>query len=534
MRRSSKPEIAPDKAAIYIRWSTEDQSEGTTLDVQMDGCRHYVMSQGWRVRDELIFIDDGYSGSTLQRPALSRLRELVRQGEVECVVVYKLDRLSRSVADTARLVMDEWEEVCSVKSAREPIDTSSQAGKMFFYTLMNFAEWERSVIRDRTFSGRVRRAQEGRTPGIRMPYGYVVGEDGKLEVVPHEAPLVRRIFEEYLMGAGLLAIVNRLNREGIPFRYSGSWKVTTLSYILSNRAYLGELVLGKQMANPRFKKRTGEKQRLDRDEPLVVVQGVYPQLISLEEFDRIQTLKRKRPCASRGGGGRSMASDYLLTGLIRCGMCGGPMVGHYNNPRIPDGRYYACSARRERGTSVCAARAVRCRVVDSQVVDNLLGLYETEEARRLCHRSLVRDTRQQLESARAELAETRRMLNRVDERVRRVVRDYSSEQLTITEYRELRAALEEDGQGLRARQESLVLSIRSHEASEQDQGILLAQVEQLQTWEQLQPPQRKHLLRQFIQRVVARRDEADIACEITWKVPVEGAPSELMEETAAD
>lgn len=114
-----------DKVAIYIRWSTEDQGEGTTLDVQLEACRAYMASQGWSYREELVYVDDGVSGATMERPALTRLRAAVAQGQVECVVVYKLDRLSRSVADTARLVMDEWEGICSVKSAREPIEVGS-------------------------------------------------------------------------------------------------------------------------------------------------------------------------------------------------------------------------------------------------------------------------------------------------------------------------------------------------------------------------------------------------------------------------
>ncbi|HWI53053.1 MAG TPA: recombinase family protein, partial [Symbiobacteriaceae bacterium] len=160
------------QVAIYIRWSTEDQGEGTTLDVQMEACQAFILSQGWSVAPERIYIDDGISGGTLERPALSRLRSAISQGFVDCVVVYKLDRLSRSVVDMVRLVLDEWEGHCCIKSAREPIDTLTQTGRLFFYQLMSFAEWERSVIRERTFAGKLRRAQEGKNPGITAAYGY--------------------------------------------------------------------------------------------------------------------------------------------------------------------------------------------------------------------------------------------------------------------------------------------------------------------------------------------------------------------------
>ncbi|HWI52739.1 MAG TPA: recombinase family protein, partial [Symbiobacteriaceae bacterium] len=84
-------EIRPDHVAIYIRWSTEDQGEGTTLDVQMDGCKACLGIQGWQFTSDLVFIDDGYSGGSLDRPALTRLRRLVSRGGIDCVVVYKLD-----------------------------------------------------------------------------------------------------------------------------------------------------------------------------------------------------------------------------------------------------------------------------------------------------------------------------------------------------------------------------------------------------------------------------------------------------------
>jgi site-specific DNA recombinase len=245
-------EIHPDKVALYIRWSTDDQAAGTTLDVQMEGCRHYALSQGWLVRDDLIFIDDGYSGGSLDRPALTRLRRLVQEHQVECVVCYKLDRLSRSVLDTVNLVLEEWDDLCHVKSAREPIDTASHAGKMFFYTLVSYAEWERSLIRERTASGRLRRAQEGRWAAGRPPYGYTKDDGRRLTPHPEEAPVVARIFREYISGKGSGLIAARLNADGIPFR-GKSWRAGGVKRVLENPVYNGELIYGATRANPRYK-----------------------------------------------------------------------------------------------------------------------------------------------------------------------------------------------------------------------------------------------------------------------------------------
>ncbi|HWI61210.1 MAG TPA: recombinase family protein, partial [Symbiobacteriaceae bacterium] len=90
---STSTKIEADRVAAYIRWSTDDQSDGTTLDVQKESCMHYIKSQGWQFREDLCFIDDGYSGGTLDRPAMTALRQAVKAGNIQCVVVYKLDRL---------------------------------------------------------------------------------------------------------------------------------------------------------------------------------------------------------------------------------------------------------------------------------------------------------------------------------------------------------------------------------------------------------------------------------------------------------
>lgn len=552
-------EISPDKVAIYIRWSSEDQGEGTTLEVQSEGCRHYLLSQGWRVRDDLIFIDDGYSGASLERPGLTRLRELVKVGEVECVVVYKLDRLSRSVADTARLVMDEWEGICYVKSAREPIETTSQAGKMFFYTLMNYAEWERSVIRDRTHSGRVRRAQEGKNPGITVPYGYQWdGERCAFEVVPHEAAVVKRIFEAYRLGAGLLTIANGLNREGTPFRGGRKWQVNTVSYMLSNRAYTGELVWGVRTRNQRYGKRPGEKAVLHREQPLVRRAGVFPVIIPEDEFDLVQAIKRERPrigrsgggsppgaggvsgassdggdlgpgAATPAGGGRSMGSGYLLTGLLRCALCGRPMVGQYNDPRRKNGYYYSCITRRDKGKAVCPAGSIQCHLLDREVTEKLLSLYGTEEAKARSVASLRRDTEEKVASARSELAEVDRRLARIEERDQRICRDYTSELLSIGEFRDLRTALQAERTALKAARESLAVRITSYEALLRERGHLKELIDRLSAWDELPVPQRKQLLRMFVTRVTAVRDESGVRCQLVWRVD-----TNLVESASAD
>ncbi|HYG57206.1 MAG TPA: recombinase family protein, partial [Symbiobacteriaceae bacterium] len=222
-------EIRPDRVALYIRWSTDEQTEGTTLETQKERCSLYVRSQGWQVSEELIFIDDGYSGGSLERPALSRLRSLIGAGKVDCVVSYSLDRLSRSVADTVQLVQHEWLGRCVYRSASQPISTEdgNPTGQLIFNILASFAEFERALIRDRTHSGLVRRARQGKYPGTRVPpYGYSRDGKGQLAVEPARAAVVRRMFAMAASGPagqGPTAIARALEAEGIPSPSGGPW-----------------------------------------------------------------------------------------------------------------------------------------------------------------------------------------------------------------------------------------------------------------------------------------------------------------------
>jgi len=508
------PEIAPDKVAIYIRWSTEDQGEGTTLEVQLQGCRHYLLSQGWQVREDLIFIDDGHSGATLERPALGRLRRAVGDGGVACVVVYKLDRLSRSVADTARLCMDEWDGICWVKSAREPIDTTSQAGRMFFYTLMNYAEWERSVIRDRTHSGRLRRAQEGRSPGITLPYGY----EGAFTVVPEEAEVVRGIFAAYRSGLGVLAIVADLNRRGVRFRNGRPWQHNTVAYLLANPAYVGDLVWGRRMLNPRSRRRPDEPRRQVREQPLVCRAGVYPPLVSRAEFDLVQAIRAGRPGVKRGGGGgRSVGSPYLLTGLLRCARCGAPLAGKQNSPGSAGGRYYVCTAGRQQGPEACDARSIACAALDARVVERLLALHDPAQTRARALAVVVAEAARRAASARAELAEVERRLARLSERDRRIGRDYSAELLTAAEFRQLRTDLAAEGQALASARADLALRTQTARA---EPAAAQTALSALDPWAILTTAERKELLRNLVASViVARCAGAETVCEVIWRAP---------------
>lgn len=345
--------VDPNRVAIYIRWSTEEQGQGTTLEVQRDACKHFVLSQGWEFKEELVFVDDGYSGANMNRPALDELRQAVSQGLVAAVVVYKLDRLSRNLLDCVSLVRQEWANI-ALFSTMERFDTNSSMGQMVFNILVSFAEFERNVIRERTMSGKRKRREQGKNSGFKYPFGYRKGTDGGFEINPEEAAVVRGMFADYIAGLGFQGVADRLNAQGIPAPMGGMWRTCTVSLILQNPFYAGHYVAGY------YSYEDGKQKR--GKTPGLTIENAVPALISQEDFDRAQQARGER---QRGGYTRSRDSDYVLSTLLRCGKCGAPMIGHNGSSK----RYYRCTTAKEFGT--CDNGAVPAEDLEQTVLSEI-------------------------------------------------------------------------------------------------------------------------------------------------------------------
>lgn len=518
MQARQRP-IDPHKVAIYVRWSTEDQGEGTTLTVQLEGCKHYVLSQDWQVSQDLIFIDDGYSGGDLNRPALRQLRQAVQAGRVDCVVVYKLDRLSRSVIDTVNLALEEWDDRTHLKSAREPVDTTSPMGKQFFYMLVSYAEWERNVIKDRTFSGKLRRAQEGRNPGFRPPYGYRAGDQpGAFAVVPEEAAIVRRLFQAYREGKGMQALAYMLNAEGIPFRGGKPWNDSTISHILRNPIYLGHLVWGRQQRNQRRAKRgAAEPFWIHNDAPLTAVDShLLPAIVDPADFTAVQALRSQRNVRLSGISGRALASPHLLTGLARC-RCGHSLTAE--QPKKGNRHaYYKCRGARTKGPGFCSAGYIRQDLLDALIVARVKARFLGEDALDGLLEELHRQRQGELEHLERAVAGLGDQLAELEAQLDRVHRDYRTGELSAARYERLAAQIETERQETAARLAARRRELTAARARTVDPGEITAFADQLGGWEALAPAEQKHLLRHWVHSITVYkpRQEPDVDVHIVY------------------
>ena len=302
-----------NRAALYIRVSTLEQAqEGYSVGEQKERLIAYCKAKDWIIAD--IYVDGGYTGSNLNRPGIQKL--ISETDKFDLVLVYKLDRLSRSQRDTLYLI----EEVFRPKgvdfiSMQESFDTSTPFGKAMIGLLAVFAQLEREQIKERTWMGRVARAKTGlHHGGGHIPVGYDY-EDGHLIVNPYEAEQVRKIYDWYLAGASLKTIADRLQEAGYTNKYSSYNSWSSVRYILGNETYTGRLHFGD-----------------------VIVDNAHEAIISKEQFDAAQVLRGKR---QEQYGGQAFQSKHLLAGLIYCGHCG----GRYYLRNTGKYSYYACYSR---------------------------------------------------------------------------------------------------------------------------------------------------------------------------------------------
>ena len=226
------------KVAIYLRVSTTEQAEeGFSIAAQKERLKAYVQSQGWELGP--VYEDGGFSGGTINRPSFSKLRADMRLKMFDLILVYKLDRLSRNMRDLSNLVHEMDEQGVFFKSATEPFDTTTPAGKLIFNMLGSVAEFERGMIGERVKMGMLQKAKEGKgILGFNHPYGYDYTE-GMLIMNEQEASTVRHIYSSYISGQTLAEIAMTLNSRGVSTKRGRAWTKQTVLNVVTNPLYAG-------------------------------------------------------------------------------------------------------------------------------------------------------------------------------------------------------------------------------------------------------------------------------------------------------
>lgn len=367
MPRATSP--PPTRCAIYARVSTPGQANGdfTSIDNQREACSAYITSQkheGW-TNLPASYDDTGFSGGNLERPALASLMADIEAGKVDCIVVYKVDRLSRSLLDFARLVEILDTHSVSFVSVTQPINTADSAGRLMLNVLLSFAQYERELIADRTSDKMSAARRKGKWTGGTPVLGCDIHPDGgKLVVNADEAGQVREIFSLYLKHKSLQAVCAELERRGWTtkswttrkgaYHEGGPFTKSTLQRHLTNYTYIGKV-------NHRGQ----------------IYPGEHEAIIPTRTFNRVQKLIAE----NRRTNGARVKNKYgfLLRGLVRCTACDAMYTpsSSRKGPRVY--RYYVCGSAQRRGYKTCPCPSIPAQKLEELIVDQIKAIGQDRE-----------------------------------------------------------------------------------------------------------------------------------------------------------
>ena len=383
------------KIVGYVRLSRASREESTSITRQRELIAKTCELRGLELIEIVEDVDVSATRSRLDRPGLRRVRALIADGAADAVMVWRLDRLVRSVVDVGVLL----DEGLHIISATESLDTTSPMGRAMVEILQVFASMEAKTIGLRVSASEEHLRKVGRFPGGVVPYGYrsvphPTGVGRALEPDPAEAAIVRRVADEVLAGSSVYAACARLNADGIPPRRAAQWGPTALQRILRSNAVLGRV------------KVRGEILR-DDDTGLPTV--FWEPLLTVAEVERLRTMTEWTPTPGRAEAtqtGRRRKASRLLSNYLRCTGCGGNLIA---KKRAGGRDIYACKAVAQ-GRVCQRGIAIECERVEEEVARKLLktiGHFEVvvpevsvrETAETAAVEEAIRDTTEALRQA---------------------------------------------------------------------------------------------------------------------------------------
>lgn len=310
------------RVVIYIRVSTEEQAkEGYSLDAQKERLLNFCKSQeGWGIVE--VYVEEGRSAKDLNRPELQRLLKDANNGKFDVVLVYRLDRLTRSVLDLYELLQLFEKNSIKFKSATEVYDTTTAMGKLFITIVAALAQWERENLSERVRFGMEQLVREGRWHGGPVPFGYTwTGET--MEIVEEEYKTLRELRKIYMSGEGLGSTAKFLNALGLN-RRGKPWSAQSVWYTLDNPFYAGKMRYGEKKKNGKYASR--KKEQLVN---VIWSKTNFPTVYTWEEYQEHKSRMKRKEFY-----GHSKKREYLFTGVLRCARCGATLIGRpYRNTK---------------------------------------------------------------------------------------------------------------------------------------------------------------------------------------------------------
>jgi site-specific DNA recombinase len=521
--------------AFYARVSSEQQAQAQTIDSQLAALRERIASDGGLLGPEQEFIDAGYSGSTLIRPALERLRDGVAAGEVARVSVYRPDRLARKYAYQVMLV-DEFQRAgVELVFLNRPLGPSPEEELLLQMQGM-IAEYERAQMLERSRRGKRHKARQGSVNVLcGAPYGYRYvtriegGGEARYAIDEEQAPVVRQIFA--WVGRDRLSIgevQRRLTAAATPTPSGKTgWDRTTIWGLLKNPAYEGQAAFGKTRTGelrPRLREHRGRalhprRARSSYDQPPEHWLSIpVPALVDAALFATVQAQLEENRRRTRSG---HRGAKYLLQGLLVCGCCG---YAFYGKPISPSARkhhareyaYYRCvgsDAYRFGGQRLCGNKPLRTDRLE-QAVWNEVGRLLAEPAR-LAHEYQRRLDAVQAPPAEADAALVDQQIAKLRQGIARLIDGYAEGYLDRAEAEPRIRRFKERLQGLETQAEQLRAQVQQHVNLQ----LVIGRLEEFSTkvtsgLEQLDWAGRRELIRTLVKRVEIGQDSVNVVFRV--------------------
>ena len=511
MKKKDLQPLTP--AALYARVSSERQDVDLSVSAQLRALKEYAKANGYSVARE--YVDEAESGRVANRP---QFREMIEEGSkpktpFEVILVWKFSRFTRKREHAVAFKAQLRRKGIRVVSITEQAEDNA-TGRLLEGIIESVDEYYSENLAQEVVRGMREAASRGFFLASNAPFGYrkIKVSDGAkerptLEVDPATAPVVKEIFEKSLRGSGLKELCKELNDRGITNR-GKRWYKGTLHYVLRNEAYTGTAVWGKTSKG-------------DEAQDPVRVEGAWPALVSRELFDEVQQAMRDRaPKVQRPA---RVGSRFLLSGLLKCGVCGRP----YSAQGAKSGQfaYYICGTLFREGAGTCSARylnaprletfvveKIRERILNEETIVALVTLVAEEID------AMAGELSGRLEVVEAELGDVRKRLEKLYEAI-------ETSELTLE-------VLSPRIMSLRHREEQLEAAREDAETQLEQRRVELPDTEEIARYvadfrdflKDGTIPERKALIRNFVEGIEVVGDEATLT--YTVPMPSDGAMSE--------
>lgn len=455
-------ENARKRLALYTRVSTIEQSEeGYSIDEQ----KRLLMSWAEKNNYEVYkcYSDRGISGKDIKnRPALKELLKDAEEKKFDMVISWKINRISRKLADVLKIVDVLEKNDITFKSYSEPFETDTPAGKMQFQMMALIGEFERGTIAQNVKMGMCAKAKAGEWCGGRV-LGYdlvpVENQEGtkrrktKLTINEIEARSVRLIFNEYSNGKGYKAITNQLNKLGYKTKKGNDFSVGSIREILTNPVYIGKVRYN-------VRQNWSEKRRRNINANPIITDGIHEPIIDEGLWDKVQAIMESK----KGKPSRIYDGEYPLTGILRCPKCGAGMVISRTTNKLADGTkkriaYYCCGAWKNKGTSVCNSNTIRVDKANEYVFTKISELLSNEKMVETIVNNINKERHKKINPAKKELERIDKELEKIDRKKTKLFEAYEEDLISKEEFKERKDELNKRAKSLQEEKEPLLVTL---------------------------------------------------------------------------